>query len=301
MGSRILPERQLPPEQLDHYLALGYRVAGQAIYTSEYIKLGLDSLVSVLPTRLPLSDLSLSRNLRKCKRKNQARFTASVGPARLDMHEEQVLNRRYLYEKPEKAVQDLGFHVFGRRVIAPLLRTWQTRVYDGKRLVATSYFDLGMEGAYSKQGIYDPAYSKYSLGLYTLILEMEFCRWAGKRWFYPGYIGVETDLFDYKLKLSDTMSYFDFRSQQWLPFAGKENLPKPLEDMQNKLEELSRYLATMGIPSRVRRYLYGDVRYSLRLEADHYLDGPYLLELLVGARPMVVTYELTGTHPFGLL
>ncbi|MEM8582610.1 MAG: hypothetical protein AAGF87_00005, partial [Bacteroidota bacterium] len=72
-------------------------------------------------------------------------------------------------------------------------------------------------------------------------------------------------------------------------------------DMQAKLELLCGLLAGLGIPSRLRRYLYGDVRYSLRLEADHYLDGPYLLELLVGARPMVVTYELTGTHPFGLL
>ncbi|MEM6396392.1 MAG: hypothetical protein AAF741_08600 [Bacteroidota bacterium] len=301
MGSRILPERQIAPEELDRYLALGYRVAGQAVYTSEYIKLGKREMVSVLPTRLPLTGTSMGRHLRKCKRRNDKRFKAIIGPARLDMREEHFLNMAYFNEKPDKAVEDLSFHILGRRIVTPLIRTWQTRVYDGEHLVATSYFDLGLDSAYSKQGIYDPEYHKHSLGMYTLLLEIDFCRWAGKKWFYPGYVGVETDIFDYKLRLSNSMSYFDFRLQKWLPISNKADLPKPLEEMRSALHKLCAILKERGVECGVKKYNYGDIRYSLRSSADKFVDGPYVLDIGGVKKPTVVTYELTGTHPFGLL
>ena len=44
------------------------------------------------------------------------------------------------------------------------------------------------------------AYSKYSLGTYTLLKEAEYGKRTGRRWFYPGYI-LDKRSDDYKLKL----------------------------------------------------------------------------------------------------
>lgn len=303
MPSSIQFERPISPAELDHYLARGYRVAGQAIYTSEYIKLGQDRLVSVLPLRLGLDRHTFGKNLRKCKRKNDRKFRAVIGPAGTEMEAEYALNRRYMELKPEKGIEDFSYHVLGQRLMSKLIPTWQVRVYDGDRLVATSYFDLGEEGAYSKQGIYDPDYEGYSLGFYTMLLEIDFCKWSGRKWYYPGYIGVETTEFDYKLRLG-AMQYFDFREQRWRPFERTAIKLAPLAKMRKELEVLKEILTAQGVESEVLRYLYGDVRYSTRMEPGQYLDGPFILLLSNQSRSykeLVVTYELVGKYPFGLV
>ncbi|MEM7574957.1 MAG: hypothetical protein AAF433_18775 [Bacteroidota bacterium] len=305
MPSLIHREQFVSPADLDDYLAMGYRIAGQAVYTSEYIKLKENQLVSVLPLRLGLKNYEPRKNQRKSKRKNDTRFRSLIGPASLDLAEEKALNQLYKLAHPEKVIDDLSYHVKGRQTNERLIRTWQTKVYDGHRLVATSFFDLGDNSAYSKQGIYDPAYAKWGLGIYTMLLEIDFCKWAGRSWYYPGYVGVEIGDFDYKLRLG-SMEYFDFRSQSWQLFDKTKMAQAPLSEMEQKLHQLSELLRESGIENQLQRYYYGDVRYAMRMAPDRYLDGPFLLNLGPTQADdqnteLVVTYELVGEYPFGLM
>ena len=303
MPSLIHHEQYVSPAGLDSFLSLGYRIAGQAVYTSEYIKLKEDQLVSVLPLRLNLENHKPRKNQRKSKRKNDARFRTLIGPASQELVEEKALNQRYKEVHPEKVIDELSYHVKGRQRNERLIRTWQTKVYDGDKLVATSFFDLGYTSAYSKQGIYDPAYAKWGLGIYTMLLEIEFCQWSGRSWYYPGYVGVEIPDFDYKLRLGQ-MEYFDFRTQSWQLYNDSVKQLAPLRVMEQELRKLSQLLEERGVKNRFLRYYYGDVRYAMRMAPDKYLDGPFLL-IIEGFGDsqdieLAVTYELVGEYPFGL-
>ena len=54
------------------------------------------------------------------------------------------------------------------------LDTREVKIYDGDKLAAFSFFDKGQRSMYSKQGIYDPAYHQFSLGFFTMLVEIQY-------------------------------------------------------------------------------------------------------------------------------
>ena len=66
--------------------------------------------------------------------------------------------------------------------------------------------------------MYDPEYDRYSLGFYTMLLEIEYCMELGLKFYYPGYVVPGYSRFDYKLRIGD-VDYFDLYSKEWLPFS----------------------------------------------------------------------------------
>ena len=67
----------------------------------------------------------------------------------------------------------------------------ECRVYDGHTLVALSVLDLGAGATSSVYGVFDPAFSGRSLGIYTMLKEIEFSQARGCNFYYPGYATVE--------------------------------------------------------------------------------------------------------------
>ena len=64
-------------------------------------------------------------------------------------------------------------HVVGGERGRALFDTREVSVWSQDRLIAFSWYDLGERSVQSLIGVYDPAFSKHSLGLYTLLLQME--------------------------------------------------------------------------------------------------------------------------------
>ena len=77
-------------------------------------------------------------------------------------------------------------------------------IYDGDKLIAVSYFDLGEQSMASLLGLYDHAYNKLSLGTYTMLKEPNTAD-APAEWFTPG--TSSTSPIDYKLKLGPMEHY----------------------------------------------------------------------------------------------
>jgi len=78
----------------------------------------------------------------------------------------------------------------------------EVAIYEGDDLVAFSLFDLGMSSATSISGIYHPAYARFSLGYWTMLLEIAYAQEQKKLHYYPGYVVPGIDKFDYKLRES---------------------------------------------------------------------------------------------------
>ena len=60
--------------------------------------------------------------------------------------------------------------------------------------------------------------SKRSLGTFTLLQEIDFCRAAGLRWLYTGYATREPSVYDYKKQFRGT-EYLNWSAGEWLPLS----------------------------------------------------------------------------------
>ena len=147
--------------------------------------------------------------------------------------------------------------------------------WDGEQLVAASYFDLGENSIASILGIYHPNYAQYSLGYFTMLMEVAYGLEHGYRYFYPGYIVPGYSRFDYKLRVGP-MEYFDLQTESWLPFAQLSPEHTPFSKIQHNLQSLSGLLHQHHISHELR----ANGLFHLNLVQDtQFLDYPLMLYL----------------------
>lgn len=292
MPTSIYSPEKLDPEALDRYLSEGWRALGQRLYQADYIQIEPGRLSNLIPTRLPLAGHSWGKRQRKLLRDNRRFFRIEYGPACLGP-EKDAVNQSYALLHPEKTMEDLRYHLEyeGRAVI----NTWETRVYLDRRLVAFSFFDLGHEAAYSKAGIYDPALSAFSLGLFTLLLEVDFCKERGLRYFYPGYVSPDTPQFDYKHRIGD-LELWNLRTQSW---HSQTDFPPGQRDhiqyIHTALRALEAELEAAHWSARRFAYLNSDIRLGDDRQTE-FLDAPAVLAVYKDRKTRIwlVTYDLSA-------
>lgn len=191
-----LPD-ELTRAELDRRLAGGWFRSGPLLFRAPLLHVD-EHLRDLVHVRVRLDVPSESKSHRKLLRRNRARFRTEIQRARVDDA------RRALYRLTRDRF--IGFVVSDLDVIAlgdkrDLYDTREVCVYDGDRLVAIGYFDVGRRAVASILGLHDPAYKRHSLGIYTMLEEMELARAHGARWYYPGYVIPGLPGFDYKLRL----------------------------------------------------------------------------------------------------
>lgn len=225
---------QIKGKELDDYLANGWYRMGQTIFTTHFLCFG-EAFYSAIWVRLDLEKHEFSKSLRKIIKRNNERFQFHFGKAVIDISREN-LYQRYRVTFPGMIAPSIidslqdgeHFNVYN---------TYEFTVYDGDKLIAVSYFDLGRNSIASILGFYDPDYKAYSLGLYTMLMEVEYGKIQQFKYFYPGYVVPGYDRFEYKLRIGE-VDYYDLRSGDWLPYTELSREEIPIYRMRVKLEIL---------------------------------------------------------------
>ncbi|MBV9215735.1 MAG: hypothetical protein JO053_06120 [Acidobacteria bacterium] len=89
-------------------------------------------------------------------------------------------------------------------------------VFEAGRLIALSYFQSGERSSYGYYAFFDPNVQWRSLGILTMLLEIEYSKSQGNRYYYPGYSYQEPSRLDYKKRFHGLESY-DWTGS-WQPF-----------------------------------------------------------------------------------
>jgi len=262
MFSRIRYPESLSPEELDNYLAAGWRCMGQAIYTSHFMFFPPEDgtrVYSTLPTRLPLEGYHFRKSLRKLYRRTHRHFTIKAGSTANFDEAKREVNRKYAQFHPDKAMNDPRDYLDnGQGQMA--FDTREVKIFDGDQLVAFSYFALGKAGLYSKQGIYDPDYHRHSLGFFTMLEEIAYAQAQGRKYYYPGYVVPGYDEFDYKKRIGP-LEYYDLPSDSWLPLDDLQAKDIPIHKMEKALRHLQEALHKTGNKSSLVTYRHFDIRF----------------------------------------
>jgi arginine-tRNA-protein transferase len=195
-------------DQLDLLLSEGWRHFGRHFFR---YNVGMDKtgLQFVLPLRIRLPKFEYSKSQRRIISKNRdlqtVRRPVNLTPETHKLFEKHSI--RFDYGKPESIYSFLDQEAG----IVPC-RTLEFCVYDKKKLVAVSYLDIGQTSVSSVYAIFDPEYNKRSLGIFTMLLEIEYAQSRDKEHYYQGYAYEGTSFYDYKKRFSAT-EVFDWKGE----------------------------------------------------------------------------------------
>lgn len=229
---------------MDKALAVGYFRNGSE-FCSIYARYLGNRWAACLPLRLPTQGFQFKKRHRKLLKNNNQRFSVEVRPFEHNEEKEALWQRYKTTVHQWGMVSQLEFHLL-RGKPANNYRMHDLCVYDQGKLVAFSVFDLGMKSLASLEAAYDPDYANYSLGYYTMLLEIQYCHDNGFDHYYPGFLPKDVPMFNYKLRPGG-MEFYRLRTKEWHPVEEIEQTDWMMEDMMVQLGLLKQFLAAEGV------------------------------------------------------
>jgi leucyl-tRNA---protein transferase len=266
----------LSPEELDELLGNGWFRMRENVFTTHYY-IRDASLLSTVWLRSPLGNYRFSKSQRKHLRHLNARYDIRFMPL-LITEEHEDLYQRYLTvaqgersESLEGVLGDIECVVFKSQMLE--VRDPQAN----NALVAMSVYDVGATSLQSIIGIYAPEYGHESLGVYTMLLEVEHAIVEGYQWYYIGYFTPGFSTFDYKLRLNN-LQFFNPDTQQWFPIEQLDLSLLWSGQHISRLEEFQRYLEAHHMAPKIRLNVFYDT-IILHDLGETYLDEPIFLDM----------------------
>ncbi len=199
-------------EMMDQLWASGWRHFGP-IFFRYSLSEDEEGLRTITPLRLDLQNHTLSKSQRRVLRRN-ADLRCEFHPAEMTEAACGMFQRhkgRFQKNVPE------GLDNFLSQDPARVpCECRECRVYLGEELIALSYLDVGQGSSSAVYGMFEPAHTARSLGIYTMLREIEHTQSLGFRYYYPGYATREPSAYDYKKQLRG-LEELDWETGAWRP------------------------------------------------------------------------------------
>ena len=211
--NEVFEVQQVTPSQLDRLLARGWRHFGT--YFFRY-SLGLheSEIRLVIPLRIRLADFSFSKSQRRVLRENLD-VSVVIQPIEITSETGSLFERHK--QRFKFGVPDSIYDFLSDEPATVPCTGYEVNVRLGKQLVAVSYFDVGERAISAVYGMFDPSFADRSLGIFTMLKEIEFARESGKEFYYQGYSYEGQSFYDYKKRFRGT-ECFDWRGK-WKPLV----------------------------------------------------------------------------------
>lgn len=238
------PEKEIKHRSLDKYLASGYFRTGNYLLRTRVLYYD-NQILNTLHIRIPLAKHSFSKSLQKMLIKNSRLFSFNIKPLCITEEKEQLyqMHRKRFSSNTSPSLSAFMFDHFNKN----LFDTFEINIYRNNSLIGYSIFDKGSVGMASILGIFHPDFSKYSLGIYSMLLEIEYAKQQQYKYYYPGYVSYEPSKFNYKLRLSDVFDYYDWYSKRWMSFRKKDTRIKVNDFFEQKLDLAKEWLTRFGL------------------------------------------------------
>ena len=243
--------RKLSRVRYDQYLASGWFRGAVMLYKMDLLCID-NELYSIVNIRVKLENFMFRRSQKKLLRKVDGKFRTVFGEACPTPEKEALYTahkhrfKGFIHATLEEYLKaGLDTTVFDTREVC---------IYDGDKLIAVSYFDMGEKSMASLLGLYDERYAEWSLGKVTMLKEIEFGIDNERQWYYPGYILDQDSSFDYKLELGSTEYYTQDNS--WAEFSMYDPSKTHGFEIRRNTDKLCQELSNSGIPFKSWLYPY---------------------------------------------
>ena len=275
----------LAPARYDYYLASGWFRGSVMLYKMDLLCLDND-IYSVVNIRLNTDDYQMKKRHRKLFKKNNRIYTVKIGEASINSRKEELYERQKNKFKGfiHSSLSDFLHSGF----MDTVFDTKEIEVYDGEKLVAVSYFDVGFRSMASLLCLYDNRYKKDSLGIFTMLHEVEFARDHSIKWYYPGYVLDKSSSFDYKLSLGE-FEFYD-TNKKWRPFNQFDPAKTLGSKLMGKMKGLSFELQQRGVEHQMYLYPFFSMGFMKNWDVDFLKYPAFLMLEQIGEQSTIVVY-----------
>lgn len=175
-----LPLGALEPADFDALLAAGDRRAGTLLYRPT-----CPTCRACEPLRLPTTGLIPTDSQRRVAKRNRD-LVVEVGPAKADEERVRLYNRHKAERALDHGEGPITIDEYRAHYVESCVDTREVRYLAGDRLVGLSILDVGARAASSVYHCFDPDESRRSIGVFSVLREVELCRELGLEWYYLG-------------------------------------------------------------------------------------------------------------------
>jgi arginine-tRNA-protein transferase len=204
---------EVSPSELDQLLSEGWRHFGRRFFRYNLAPSKFE-VRFVLPLRIRLDQFEFSKSQRRILRKNSD-LGIVIRPIEIDLEKIELfeLHKKRFNEFTPDSIYDF----FDKDAASTPCESFEICVYSEDRsLLAVSFFDKGAASISSTYAMFDPANAPRSLGIFTMLKEIEYAAAAGKQLYYHGYAYAGESFYDYKKRFASLETY-DWNGN-WIDF-----------------------------------------------------------------------------------
>jgi leucyl-tRNA---protein transferase len=188
-----LPSRPLTGAELDQRLEQGDRRQGFVLYRPR-----CPSCRACEPIRLPVADYSFTRRERRILSRGNRALTVRIGPPQVDERRVEIYNRHKLGRNLRDGQPPIDAEGYRDFLVATCCDSFELSFYLGELLIGISVLDRAADSLSAVYTCYDPAYSTYSLGTYSILKQLQLCQAEGLTHLYLGLYIAECTKMTYK-------------------------------------------------------------------------------------------------------
>ena len=201
-------------KDLDLLLEQGWRHHGKMFFRYSLAVLE-DELRFVIPLRIRAQNFKFSKSQKRILKQNKD-LQIVIRPIQIDEEKKSLFDRhkqRFSDNVPESIYSFLDADA----AKVPC-ESFELAVYnqDG-RLLACSFFVAGEDSISSIYAMFEPDEASRSLGIFTMLLEINHSIDLGKSFYYQGYVYAGDSFYDYKKRFS-ALEQYDWKGR-WTEFA----------------------------------------------------------------------------------
>jgi leucyl-tRNA---protein transferase len=190
-----LPIGRLSEDVTDSLLALGYRRSGDFVYRTQ-----CPHCTACEPTRVPVASFVWTNSLRRVLRKGDAELTVKAGPMLSDPVRVDLFNKHRLtrgLSRDDEPIDEEGYRSF---LVETCCETLELSFWHRDALVAISIVDVAKQSLSAVYTFFDPDMSRFSLGTYSILKQIEQVSKTGRTYLYLGMYVAENRHLNYKAR-----------------------------------------------------------------------------------------------------
>jgi arginyl-tRNA--protein-N-Asp/Glu arginylyltransferase len=210
---------EFAPDLYHRLMDRGFRRSGSLIYRP-----ACEGCRECVPLRVPVARFKRSRNQARVWRKNQD-LTVSVGPLECT-REKWRIYARHLRVRTDGTMSD-EFEAFRRFLYESNVRSIEFVYRLGRRIAAVSVTDFCRFSLSSVYAFFDPDLHKRSLGTFSILWEVEYCRRQEIPYYYLGYYVRDCPAMSYKARFRPHQLLGDYRNWEPPDDAGAAPASRP--------------------------------------------------------------------------
>ena len=190
-----VPGTRVDRIETDRRLALGQRRAGEFLYDTQ-----CPGCQQCVPIRLPVDEFEFSRNQRRILRRGDRWLRQTSGPLVADQVRVDLFNKHRIERGLNREREEVDLEDFRWGLVRSCLESFELSYWKGAELIANSICDRGDQALSAVYTYYDPDFSSWSLGTYSILKQIEWCQRESIRWLYLGYFVKSCRPMNYKTR-----------------------------------------------------------------------------------------------------